>query len=68
MNLPDQLQPAVVHFPIALIVAGALLAVIEAVRSGNWISSSRAVATADGNNHVAIPTTEGRRFLHLREP
>ena len=36
--------------------------------SGNWSPSSRTVTTADGTHQVAIPTTDDRRFFHLREP
>jgi uncharacterized membrane protein len=36
MSLPEPFHPAVVHFPIALILLGALLAVISFFRAG-WI-------------------------------
>lgn len=37
MNLPDPLHPAIVHFPIALVLAGALLAVVSVFRPG-WVA------------------------------
>jgi Divergent InlB B-repeat domain len=36
--------------------------------AGSWSLSSRAVTTVNGTNHIAIPTTAGRRFFHLSEP
>jgi hypothetical protein len=35
---------------------------------GSWTLSNRAVTTANGTHQVAIPTTEGRHFFHLRAP
>lgn len=48
--------------------AGWMLEESPDLAPGNWTSSSRTVTTADGTNQVAIPTTEGRRFFHLRTP
>lgn len=36
--------------------------------AGSWTRSNRAVTTANGTHQVAIPTTEGRHFFHLRAP
>jgi hypothetical protein len=35
---------------------------------GNWSPSSRTITTIDVTHQVAIPTIEGRRFFHLKEP
>ena len=48
--------------------AGWMLEESPDLAPGNWTSSSRTVTTSAGSNQVAIPTTEGRRFFHLRGP
>jgi hypothetical protein len=35
---------------------------------GTWTLSNRAITTADGTCQVAVPTANGSRFFHLREP
>ncbi len=60
---PDEIQ---LSWPAS--AAGWTLEESPDLAAGSWTLSGRAVTTVGGAHQVAIPTTEGCRFFHLREP
>ena len=60
---PDEIQ---LSWPAS--AAGWTLEESPDLSVGSWTPSNRAVTISGGTHQVAIPTTGGSRFFHLREP
>lgn len=78
--IPDPLHPAVVHFPIAFLLAGAVLACAAIfIRRWAWIAAALLMAGALGavvavttgeierSEEIAVPAGKGREVLNAHE-
>jgi uncharacterized membrane protein len=65
ITIPNPLHPALVHFPIALILIGALVAVLAAVLRGWHLPWLAAALMATGATGAAIATWTGGQQVEM---